>query len=88
MIFVCKNDFFLAEYLERTSASVIICRQREDMLTEAARTEVNMLPFLDGNKEMTQTVPLWNTQNKQVGKLTFEAAIYRAPIKSKNVSSV
>lgn len=88
MIFVCKNDFFLAEYLERTSASVVVCRQREDMLTEAARTEVNMLPFLDGNKEMTQTVPLWNKENKQVGKLTFEAAIYRAPIKSKNGNSV
>ena len=79
MLFVCKNDFILSEYLERTSAAVQLCRQRESSITEAAWTELNLLPFLRGHLAMTQTIPLWNKENKHIGKVTFEAAIYRAP---------
>ena len=84
LTFVCTNDFFLSEFLERTSAGVQLCRQRESQVTEASRTELNMLPFVRGYTSMTQTVALWNKANKVVGKVTFEAAIYRAPVGSKS----
>lgn len=84
LTFVCKNDFFLREYIERTSASCQLCRRREDTVTEAAATELNLLPFLKGHHEITQTVPFWNKSDKLVGNITFEAAIYRPPISSKS----
>ena len=84
LIFICKNDFILSEYLERTSVTVQLCRIRESQTTEAAKTELNLLPFVRGYSQMTQTVGIWNKSNKYVGKITFETAIYRSPMKGKS----
>jgi len=87
IMFECKNDFFLAEFLERTSATAQLYRERESQVTEAARTELNLLPFVRGYTEMTQTVPLWNKLNKYVGKVTFEARILRPPNKQQKTTN-
>lgn len=73
---VCKNDFILKAYLEKSAVPVQLCRSRDDQVTEAGQTELNLLPFLDNVLEFTSTVKIWNETGKAVGKVTFEAALY------------
>ncbi|KAK8884715.1 hypothetical protein M9Y10_043834 [Tritrichomonas musculus] len=76
IFFVCKNDFILKAYLEKSAVPVQLCRSRDDQVTEAGQTELNLLPFLDNCLKFTSTVKIWNETGKAVGKVTFEAALY------------
>ncbi|OHT07221.1 hypothetical protein TRFO_01385 [Tritrichomonas foetus] len=76
IFFVCKNDFILRAYLEKSAVPVQLCRSRDDQVTEAGQTELNLLPFLDNCLEFSSTVKIWNETGKAVGKVTFEAALY------------
>ena len=76
IFFVCKNDFILKAYLEKSAVPVQLCRSRDEQVTEAGQTELNLLPFLDNVLAFTSTVKIWNESGKAIGKVTFEAALY------------
>lgn len=76
IFFVCKNDFILRAYLEKSAVPVQLCRSREDQVFEAGQTELNLMPFLDNCLAFTSTVKIWNETGRAVGKVTFEAALY------------
>lgn len=81
LFFVCKNDFILRAYLEKSAVPVQLCRARDDQITEAGKTELNLMPFLEGVKSFTSEAQIWNTGGRLVGKVTFEAALYKPLLK-------
>lgn len=77
IIFIIKNDFILKTYLQRSAVPVLLCRNREDQITEAGKSEIVLLPFLDDVNEFTTSIKLWSSTGKAIGNLTFETKILK-----------
>lgn len=72
--FIVNNDFILHEYLNKTSLPLQMRRERDGMITEAARSELNLLPLVNGHNSFSSTAKIWNTRGKVIGSFNFEVA--------------
>ena len=77
--FICNNDFVLREYLIKTSLPLQMRRDRDGQITEAARSELNLLPLVNGINSFTSTAKIWNTRGRVVGTFTYEVSA-RVPV--------
>ena len=77
--FMCNNDFVLREYLLKTSLPIQMRRDRDGQITEAARSELNLLPLVNGVNSFTSTAKIWNARGRVVGTFTYEVST-RVPV--------
>lgn len=75
MVFYINNDSILKQYIQNTSVPVKLCRDRDGVITEIARTELNLMPFLIDSLSITCNCKFWNNKGRPVGNCTFEAFV-------------
>ncbi|EAX96242.1 hypothetical protein TVAG_205280 [Trichomonas vaginalis G3] len=81
--FVVNNDFILREYITKTAVPLQLRRDREGQITEAARSELNLLPLTVCNG-FSAISKIWNTRGKAVGQVKIEVSIQHPLAPPKN----
>ena len=78
LIFVCRNDFILKAYLEKSAIPIQMCRERDTATTEIGQAQLNLAPVAtDGVQAFTAIVNVWNESGKVVSKVTYEIALLK-----------
>lgn len=83
--FVVNNDFILREFVTKTALPLQMRRDREGQITEAARSELNLLPLTVTNA-YSMIAKIWNARGKAVGQVKVEVAIQN-PLAQENPST-